>query len=101
MLKLCHHQMKQVNRKITVKVFICYMCIAPSDLDENISKQISREKKDLSQFNIKSNLKYCFPCRGLFITMHDKGHIYDVLCNWPEHEIKVSHGKQTVPLISL
>ena len=29
----------------------------------------------------------CF--RGLFITIHDKGHVYDVLCNWPEHEIKV------------
>lgn len=32
---------------------------------------------------------YFWPFRGLFITVHDKGHIYEVLCNWPEHDIKV------------
>lgn len=26
--------------------------------------------------------------RGLFITVHDAGHIYDVLCNWPEQNVK-------------
>ena len=31
--------------------------------------------------------------RGLFITIHDKGHIYEILNNWPEHEIKASEIK--------
>ena len=29
--------------------------------------------------------------RGLFITIHDKGHIYDILCNWPAQSVKVNH----------
>ena len=27
--------------------------------------------------------------QGLFITIHDKGHVYDILCNWPENDIRV------------
>ena len=27
--------------------------------------------------------------RGLFITIHDKGNIYDILANWPESVVKV------------
>ena len=26
--------------------------------------------------------------QGLFITIHDKGHVYDVIKNWPEKEVK-------------
>ena len=27
--------------------------------------------------------------RGLYITINDIGHVYDILCNWPETQIKV------------
>ena len=27
--------------------------------------------------------------RGLFITIHDKGHIYDIMCNWPATNVQV------------
>ena len=27
--------------------------------------------------------------QGLFITIHDKDHIFDILCHWPEPDVKV------------
>ena len=42
------------------------------------------------QTNITSNC-HNITCRGLYITIHDLDHVYEVLCNWPAETVKVSN----------
>lgn len=82
-----------VGRKM--RVFLCmHMCVCM------YCKQVMCIA---SKASVKSHaLWICIPhFRGLFISIKDAGHIYEMICNWPERNVKVISNMHSNSLLFL
>ncbi|XP_011630378.1 NADP-dependent malic enzyme isoform X1 [Pogonomyrmex barbatus] len=105
-LELCHLNLERYTDDLSKYIYLIGLMDRNEKLfyrllAENVSKMMPLVYTPIVGLACqKFGLVYRRP-RGLFISIHDKGHIYDVLKNWPEHDVRaivVTDGERILGL---